>query len=58
MIGQIDITWLVQSAVAARQWSFLAKSRIVRTPDFVYKGLLPTLFAGGLDHEIRQLVST
>jgi hypothetical protein len=54
MIGQTGITRPVQSAVAARQWFFLAKGQIIRTPDFIYKGLLPTLFAGGLDHEITS----
>lgn len=54
MIGQIGITRLLQSAVVARQWSFLAKGQMIRTPDFIYKGLLPTLFAGGLDHEITS----
>jgi hypothetical protein len=57
MIEHIHITLLVQSAVAERQW-FLTKSQIIRTPDFIYKGLLPTLFAGVLDHEISQLLWT
>jgi hypothetical protein len=52
MIGQIDITLLVQSAVAVRQWFFLARSQIIRTLDLIYKGLLPTLFAGGVDYEL------
>jgi hypothetical protein len=35
MIGRIGTTRLVQSAIAARQWFFLAKGQIIRTPDFI-----------------------